>query len=278
MSHLLLARSAAASLTLATLAATLSAAPVLPDFSAAEFDPEEAIDNTYFPAQPGTVYRYSADVEDDEGGSEFLEIEEFVTFERETVAGVSAHVVRAREWIYGLLVEDTFDWYAQDTAGNVWYLGEDSTAFEYDDEDNLIGTSKEGSWRAGENGAQAGFIMPADPTVGFNYYQEFAPADGAVDQATVLATDETLTTPLGDFTNVLRTRETSELEPDLFEHKLYAPGIGLVLILEDFDELGQAQTVIPLRSVSVIPLPSAGGIGALLGLVLLTRRQRGAAA
>ena len=47
------------------------------------------------------------------------------------------------------MVEDTFDWYAQDTVGNVWYLGEFTTAYEYNELGVLIGTNNEGSWEAG---------------------------------------------------------------------------------------------------------------------------------
>ena len=39
--------------------------------------------------------------------------------------GVTSVVVRVTEWINGELVEDTFDWYAQDNDGNVWYFGEE---------------------------------------------------------------------------------------------------------------------------------------------------------
>ena len=83
----------------------------------------------------------------------------------------------------GVLVERTRDYYAQDTDGNVWYMGEDSVAFEYDDDGNLTGTSTEGSWRAGRNKARPGYAMPATPELGFRYFQEFAPKDEALDQA-----------------------------------------------------------------------------------------------
>ena len=230
------------------------AAPVVPDFAAAEFDDPLSVDNPYFPLVPGTVHRYSADVADPDGGeSEFVEIEEFVTFGTESVAGVTARTVRAREWIDGVLVEDTLDWYAQDNAGNVWYMGEDTK--EIDEDGNVVSTA--GSWRAGVNGARPGFIMPADPTAGFNYYQEHAPNDGALDQALVLSLDERVTVPVGTFDDVLKTLETTELEPDVREHKLYARGVGLVLIEEDLDDQGVPLNTIPLQSAAVIPLPPA---------------------
>src|SRR5687767_9603364 len=82
------------------------------------------------------------------------------------------------------------------------------------------GTSTAGSWRAGENGAQPGFIMPADRIIGFNYFQENAPADGAVDQATIVGFRDSVTVPAGTFTDVLDTLESNPLEPGAEEHKL----------------------------------------------------------
>lgn len=240
--------------------AVAHAEPVIPDFSAATFVPGAPINNPYFPLVPGTVFRYEADVADPdepEGESEELVLEDFVTFDTVVVNGVTAREVRAREFIDGLLIEDTRDWFAQDTAGNVWYLGELSTEFDYDDEGNQIGSSTEGSWRAGENGASAGFIMPAfPPTVGFNYFQEHAPNDDALDHATIVSLDESITVPAGSFEDVLDTTESSTLDLEEFEHKFYAPGVGRILIEEDFVN-GEPVNSIPLVEVTVIPLPPA---------------------
>jgi hypothetical protein len=122
--------------------------------------------------------------------------------------------------------------------------------------------------RAGVNGAQPGFIMPADPAVGFEYFQEFAEEDEAVDQARVVSLDDTVTTALGTFTNVRKILELTELEPGQFEHKLYAPGVGLILIEEDLEN-GVARNPIPLTRVTAIPLPPAAWTGmATLALML----------
>ena len=251
-------------------------ATVQPDFSAATFTPGAPIDNPYFSQVPGTVRRYEANVRDPDDPAaepEALVIEETVTPQFETVAGVQARVVRAREFVDGLLVEHTRDFYAQDADGNVWYLGEDTTAFEYDDEGNPTGTSTAGSWRAGVDGAQGGFIMPADLTIGFNYFQENAPADGALDQATILGFRDNVTVPAGTFDDVLDTLEFTTLEEGSEEHKLYAEGVGLVLFEEDLDEAGVPLNAIPRVSVTggggnVIPLPPAivPGLAMLIGV------------
>jgi hypothetical protein len=183
-----------------------------------------------------------------------------------------------------VLTEDTNDYYAQDKAGNVWYMGEDTKAFEYDDSGKLISTDTSGSWRAGVRGGKPGFIMPAHPTVGFSHYQEFAPNDEAVDQAEIVSLNESVTVPAGSFSNVVKTLETTAVEPGVRENKFYAPGVGLVLTHEDLDATtGVPLNVIPLVSVTraqPVPLPPAVwsglGTGALLwlgwGVRRITRR------
>ena len=192
-----------------------------------EYDPEinpedfvEEIDNPYFPLVPGTTFVY-------EGGSEEegtnIREEVFVTNETKVILGVTTTVVQDTEYEDGELVEETFDWYAQDNEGNVWYFGEDST--EYEDGEPV---STEGSWEAGVNGAQPGIVMPGDPQVGDIYYQEFSPGE-AEDQAEVLSLSETLNISYGSFENCLKTREFTTLEPGSEENKYYAPGVGLLL-------------------------------------------------
>src|SRR5439155_5807888 len=116
--------------------------------------------------------------------------EDFVSFQTKQIAGVTVRVVRSRVFSDGVLAEDTNDYYAQDKSGNVWYMGEDTKAFERDDQGNIISTDTTGTWRAGVHGDLPGFIMPANPTVGFAYFQESAPNDQALDQAQVVSNNE----------------------------------------------------------------------------------------
>ncbi|MGH7586710.1 MAG: hypothetical protein ACREMH_10715, partial [Gemmatimonadales bacterium] len=136
-----------------------------------DYDPEipaawaAAVDNSWFPLQPGTTWEFSADTDD---GLETVVVE--VLAETRTINGVVATVVRDREYLDGELKEDTHDWYAQDAAGNIWYLGEDTKEIE----DGSV-VSTEGSWEWGVDGALPGIIMWADPAahVGEEYRQEF---------------------------------------------------------------------------------------------------------
>ena len=176
-----------------------------------------------------------------------------VTYDTRNILGVETTVVRDVAWDEGVLVEDTFDWYAQDTAGNVWYLGELATNYEYDDEGNFLGTNTEGSWEAGVNDALPGYLIPANPQVGDKYFQEFAPGI-AEDEAEVISLDESVSLDFGDFENVLPTRDFTALEPDVFEFKYYAPGVGQILADEGITEEGGEPELSPeLVGISTIP-------------------------
>jgi hypothetical protein len=190
-----------------------------------EPDPREfttRIDNPYLPLAAGSrwVYRET----DPDGGDQ----RGVVTATRRTkvVDGVTTRVVRDVVTEDGRVVEDTFDWYAQDDDGNVWYFGEATKAYE---DDGSVSTA--GSWEAGADGAKPGIVMPADPRVGMRYRQEHAPGE-AEDEARVLALDAQAQSPFGHFTRVLLTEDSTPLEPDISELKLYARGVGLVLALD----------------------------------------------
>jgi len=173
----------------------------------------EAIDNPYWPLAPGTHWSFR---------SQEQRTETVVTPDRRTVMGVSTIVVHDQVFNGNDLAEDTFDWYAQDRAGNVWYFGEDTTSYE----DNPAGDHA-GSWEAGVDGAQPGIVMLADPVPGDLYRQEFK-AGEAEDVAMVRRLDAKLKVPAGSYGDVLVTEEWTPLEPDVIELKYYAEGVGVI--------------------------------------------------
>jgi hypothetical protein len=189
------------------------------DLDPADFTIE--IDNSYWPMPAGARWVYRETSED---GSE-QRVEVTVTDETRVVMGIDARVVHDVVTEDGAVVEDTYDWYAQDADGNVWYLGEDTKEYE----DGEVVTTA-GSWEAGVDGAQAGVIVPASPEPGLTYRQEHY-AGEAEDAATVLSLDERAEVPAGSFENLLLTKDYTPLEPTVLEYKLYAPGVGPVLVL-----------------------------------------------
>jgi hypothetical protein len=185
-------------------------------------DPAEfttRIDHPYWPMRLGSrwVYRQT-----DADGSRRVEVT--VTNRTRTVMGIQARVVHDVSTEDGEVTEDTYDWYAQDADGNVWYLGEDTRQLE----DGKV-TSTEGSWQAGVDGAQPGILLPARPRPGMAYRQEYAP--GARDAAAVLTLHQRAKVPSGLFDHVLVTKEFTPLEPKLLKHDFFALGVGPVLSL-----------------------------------------------
>jgi hypothetical protein len=176
------------------------------------------IDNPYFPLKPGTVFVYEGTTGGSKVHSEFA-----VTGNTVQILGVTTVEVHDTVLTDGELTEDTLDWFAQDRNGNVWYFGENT--------EELTGGrpfSLDGTFTAGIDGAKAGIVMKAHPAPTDFYRQEFA-LDNAEDYASVASLGETVSVPAGTFSGVLRTHETTPLEPDLMEDKWYAPGVGNVL-------------------------------------------------
>jgi hypothetical protein len=181
------------------------------------------ITHPYWPMKPGTRWTYR-DV--DEKG-EVQTVVVVATAETKKLAnGITARVVRDTVRSDGELVEDTLDWYAQDSAGNVWYMGEDTAEFE-----NGKIASREGSFEAGVGGALPGILLPAEPQVGQKYRQEYLKGE-AEDNGEVLGINQLVEVPTGRYSDALLTRDTTNLEPDVVEYKLYAPDIGPVLAVD----------------------------------------------
>ena len=205
------------------------------------------IDNPYWPMKPGTRWTYR----ESEGGEE-LTVVVIVTGDTKKLAnGITARVVRDTVTQDGDIVEDTFDWYAQDADGNVWYMGEDTAEFE-----NGKVSSREGSWEAGVDGALPGVIMPADPEPGMKYRQEYYEGE-AEDNGEVLSLDEMAEVPFGHFTDLLLTKDTIAIEPDVLEYKLYAKGIGPVLVLGVSGGAGREELI------DMDTVPASAGTGPL---------------
>lgn len=178
------------------------------------------IDNPYWPMAPGTRWVYR---EFDLEGSQRVTVS--VLERTRDIQGIAATVVHDVVTERGELVEKTFDWYAQDVCGNVWYLGENTKEYE----DGEVVTTA-GSWEHGVDGAMAGVIMPADSRVGMSYRQEYYDGE-AEDAGEIMSLDEQAQVPFGHFRNVLLTNEFTPLEPKVLEYKLYAEGVGPVLAI-----------------------------------------------
>jgi hypothetical protein len=178
------------------------------------------IDNPYWPIRPGSHWVYR-EVEN----GETQRVDVTVTNQTKILDGIEARVVHDRVSRNGETLEDTYDWYAQDSDGNLWYLGEDTAEYE-----NGKLKTKEGTWAAGVNGAEPGVVVPASPRQGMRYREEYY-AGHAEDGAEVLSVNSQVQVPFGRFRNALLTRNFSTIEPTVEEMKLYAKGVGPVMEL-----------------------------------------------
>jgi hypothetical protein len=190
-----------------------------PEISATDLSPD--ITNPWFLAPVGARWQYEAETED---GLERIEIE--VLAETREVWATTARVVRDTVYLDGEMIEDTHDWYAQDGAGNVWYLGEDT--HEYEDGMEVCAC---GAWESGYDGALPGVVMLGVPKAGAAYRQEYY-AGEAEDFAEVISVNETVDVAAGRFTGCLKTRDRSVLDPEIDEFKYYCPAVGNVLVEE----------------------------------------------
>jgi hypothetical protein len=192
-----------------------------PSIDAADF--RAVVDNPWFPLKPGTVWVYKG-MKDGESVVDRTT----VTTGKQKINGVPCVVVHDQLFdADGKLIEDTSDFYSQDSQGNVWYFGEVTVAL--DDNGNL--TDTEGSWLAGEDGAQPGIFMDADPKVGDKHRQEYYPGH-AEDTFKVLDLAAAVETPHGSYAKSLLTEEKTALEPGIVDHKNYVRGIGEVAELQ----------------------------------------------
>ncbi len=184
-------------------------------------DPDDfstRINNVYWPMRPGTTWKYRESTADSTS-----RVRVTVTHRTKRLNGVRARVVHDVVRGNGQLIENTYDYYAQDSGGSLWYLGENTKEYE-----NGEVVSTEGSWEYGTDGAQAGILIPARLRPGCHYRQEQY-AGEAEDRGAILSTRESVTVPAGTYRDVLTTSDSTPLEPRLLEHKFYAKHVGPVL-------------------------------------------------
>jgi hypothetical protein len=213
-------------------------APYDPRFEPEDFDTSLAsltTPNPYFPLVVGYQWTY--------GGDEEIQID--VLNETKLIDDITCFVVRDVVLVDGKLVEDTDDWLAVARAdGAIWYCGEEVKDYEYFEGDNpslpeLV--SIDGSFKVERDGDRAGIFFPGYPQVGDVYRQEFS-LGNAEDIGEVVSTtysfgvdpelDELVPQALAEMlcnNDCVVVAEYTPIEPEVFERKYFAPGIGFFL-------------------------------------------------
>jgi hypothetical protein len=198
--------------------------------------------------------------EDDEGDMLKTRLESQVLTGTTVVAGVRVLILEEKAYEDDELIEVALDYFAQHKNGDVYYFGE-----RVDNYENGKLKNHDGQWLAGENGAQPGLFMPATPKLGETLSLELAPGI-AEDKATVFSTTESVKVPAGSYTNCIKTREFTPLEPGIEEFKWHCPGAGLVKetgdgsVLELVSITLQAPapaTSTPRPSTTTVPAPTS---------------------
>jgi hypothetical protein len=207
------------------------------------------ITNPYWPMKPGTRWIYRG-VEEGEPAQDIVIVS--TTSTKKLANGITARVVRDTARIKGQIIEDTLDWYAQDSAGNVWYMGEQTAEFE---KGKVV--SRAGSWEAGKDGALPGIMVPAQPEVGQHYRQEYKKGE-AEDNGEVLATNNLVEVEAGQYKGALVTMDTNALEPDVVEFKFYGRDAGPLLALDISGGAGREELV---KVEKASPKDGTGAIG-----------------
>ena len=225
-------------------------------FAAADFTNSASITNPWWTLTAGDNYLYYTEA-DSECAWNLVEVLHDTTTNFQGIyAGTEARIILDREWVDEDCIyvnfsdvwnnldpdETTYDWYAQDTEQNIWYMGEDTLDGE---------GSSEGSFVAGCDGAEAGIVLLGSPGKGDAYQQEFY-EDEAEDWGKVLNFKE-----LGAIT-CMKTKEWTPLDPGHVEHKSYCSD-GVTGELTRIHELKGKTVVVDLiaRNVASPPPPAA---------------------
>ncbi|HEU4488949.1 MAG TPA: hypothetical protein VFS38_06640 [Actinomycetota bacterium] len=181
--------------------------------------------NKWFPLKPGTQFVFEGHAEDD-GERLQRRVVTTVTDLTKFIADVRTVVVWDRDYDDGELIESEIAFFAQDTSGNVWQLGEYPEEYE----DGKL--EKAPAWLEGVNGAKAGLAMKAEPRLGTpSYAQGYSPPPiywG--DRARVYKMDQEICVPVDCYSDVLVIEEFERRIPGAFQLKFYAPDVGVVRV------------------------------------------------
>jgi hypothetical protein len=200
-------------------------APNLAEFDPANFDNPTTVTNEWMPLTPGTHFVYEGTTVEDDGEAVPHRIEVTITDLTKVIGDIDTVVSWDLDYTDNELVEAELAFYAQDKEGNVWRMGEYPE--EYDTGELVVAPT----WIHGLADARAGIHMLADPQPGTpSYAQGWGPAVDWTDQGQVDQVGQETCVPVDCYKDVLVIAETSQSEPDAFQLKYYARGVGNVRV------------------------------------------------
>ncbi len=141
-----------------------------------------------------------------------------VTDVTKEIEGVRTVAALDQDFDGGELAEESLDFFALDSQGNVRYLGSYTETYEGG---RFVNATD--AWLGGVKGARSGMLLPASPRAGTPAYtQAVVPGEGSA-TAKVVKIGERTCVPLRCFEDV------TVIEEDGSEHKHFAPGVGGIL-------------------------------------------------
>ncbi|HEU5260051.1 MAG TPA: hypothetical protein VFU41_01375 [Gemmatimonadales bacterium] len=202
-----------------------SAQPKFEPFDAGKFTRSIPVDNKWMPLKPGTRFVYEGTTIEDDGTAVPHRVVINVTDLTKMIGGVRTVITWDLDYSDGELVEAELAFFAQDTTGTVWRMGEYPE--EYDGGKFVAAPA----WIHGLEDARAGIMMQAKPQVGTPSYSEgWGPAVNWTDRGQVDQMGQKTCVPTGCYEDVLVIAETSAGESDAQQLKYYAPGVGNVRV------------------------------------------------
>lgn len=195
------------------------------DFDPNTFARSATVDNQWFPLKPGTRHIYEGATEETAGTRINHRVEFVVTDLTKVIEGVRNVAIWELDYSNNQLAEEEIAFFAQADDGTVWHFGQYPEVYEGG---KLIETP---AWIAGVEEARPGITIKASPQLGGpSYCQGWGPAVNWNDRAEVDQVGQETCVPAGCYKNVLLTRESSPDEPNAFQIKYYAPGVGNVRV------------------------------------------------
>jgi hypothetical protein len=177
------------------------------------------------PLTPGTRFVYEGTTIEDDGSAVPHRVEINVTDLTKVIGGVRTVITWDLDYSDGELVEAELAFFAQDSSGTIWRVGEYPE--EYDGEKVVAAPA----WIHGFEDARAGIMMKARPELGTPSYAEgWGPAVGWTDRGQVDQMGQQTCVPAGCYEDVLLIAETSGSEPNAQQLKYYARGVGNVRV------------------------------------------------
>lgn len=193
-------------------------------FDPTNFSDPASITNEWLPLTPGSQWHFEGTAEVD-GVKSARRVVLVITDLTKAIDGITAVAGYELDYTDDILSEAELAFWAQDDDGTVWRLGEYPEVYE---DGQIVETP---AWFHGLEESAAGIAMKAVPRpFTASYSQGWGPAVGWNDRGRIFEVNSETCVPFDCYTGVLVIAEFSNDDPDVYQFKYYARGIGGVRV------------------------------------------------